>query len=166
MNLSPLRRALRAETALDATRRRTDVTNRCARIVAEAEAEAARLATQGRLDGERVAEGEAARRRAAASRRARELRLQAERRQLEELRRRAREAALELRSDPGYPDLLERLSRTVRMQLGEDAELDVDPPGRGGVLGRRGNATVDYTLGAIAERVVNDLGTELAELWR
>lgn len=166
MNLEALRRALEAETEADTTSRRAEIAVRCDRIIAAAEAEARRLTRQGRAEGERAAEHEAVRRRAAATRRAREIRLEAQRRQVEELRRRAREAVLELRDDARYRELVERLSRAAREQLGDDAEIVVDPPGAGGVIGRRGDASVDYTLPAIADRVVDDLGVELEELWR
>jgi vacuolar-type H+-ATPase subunit E/Vma4 len=166
MNLEPLRRALRAEAETDTASRRAEVAARCDRIITAAEAEARRLTTQGRTEGERAAEHEAVRRRAAATRRAREIRLEAQRRQVEELRRRARAEALALRADDRYPALLDRLSRAAQEQLGDEADVVVDPPELGGVIGRRGNASVDYTLPAIADRIVDDLGPELEELWR
>jgi hypothetical protein len=84
---------------------------------------------------------------------------------VDELRRRAREAALELRERPDYPELLECLSDAARSQLGDDAELEVDLPGRGGVIGRRGNASVDYTLPAMADRTIDEMGVALERLW-
>jgi vacuolar-type H+-ATPase subunit E/Vma4 len=72
---------------------------------------------------------------------------------------------LELHEQPDYPALLERLSAAARSQLGDDAELVVDPPGRGGVIARRGEASVDYTLAAMADRVIDDLGADLERLW-
>ncbi len=167
MNLEPLRRALRAETEADAVERRTEVAARCDRIVAQAEAEARRLTRQGRLEGGRIAEREAGRRRASASRRSREIVLAARRRQLESLRRSARGAVVQdVRDDPRYPELLDRLSQAVRAQLGDDAEVTVDPSGLGGVIGRRGSASVDYTLPRLADRVVDGMGEQLETLWR
>jgi vacuolar-type H+-ATPase subunit E/Vma4 len=165
MNLDPLRRALRAETEAETERRRSEVAAECDRIVADAESAARALVHEARLDGERTAAREAARRRAGAGRRAREVRLAAQRDLVEELRRRARQTVLQLRERPGYPELLERLSDAARSQLGEDAELVVDPPGRGGVIGRLGDVSVDYTLPAIADREIDDLGLELERLW-
>ena len=106
------------------------------------------------------------RRRATATRRAREIRLRAQSRQIEELQLRSREAVLHLREDDRYPGLLDRLARTAREQLGPDAEVEVDPPGLGGVIGRKGQASVDYTLPALAERAIASLGDELESLWR
>jgi vacuolar-type H+-ATPase subunit E/Vma4 len=166
VNLEPLRRALRAETEAAAERRRNEVAAECDRIVSDAEASARRLAHEAHLESERAAARENARRRANAGRRAREIRLAAQHDLVEELRRRSRQAVLELREHPGYPTLLERLSRVARAQLGEDAELVVDPPDRGGVIGRRGGASVDYTLPAMADRAIDDLGPELVRLWK
>lgn len=165
MNLEPLRRALRAETEAEADRRRSEVKAECDRIVAEAEATARTLSHEARVEGERAAAREAARRRAAAARHAREIKLAARWSLVEELRRRSREAVLELRERPDYPVLLEHLSDAARSQLGDDAELEVDPPGLGGVIGRRGDASVDYTLPAIADRTIDDMGVALERLW-
>jgi vacuolar-type H+-ATPase subunit E/Vma4 len=166
MNLEPLRRALRAETEGEAAKRRAAVASRCDRIVAAAEAEARRLTRQGRLEGGHAAEREAGRRRAAASRRGREIVLSAQRRQIEALRRGSREAALDIRRDARYPELLDRLSQVVTAQLGYDAQVTVDPPDLGGAIGRRGSASVDYTLPRLAERAVDGMGEELEALWR
>ena len=165
MNLEPLRRALRVETVAAADRRRSAIGAECERIVAEAEAGANELSDAARVEGERAAAREAARRHAAAARRARETRLAARRSLVDELRRRAREAVLELRERPDYPELLERLSDAARSQLGDDAKLEVDPPGRGGVIGRRGDASVDYTLPAMADRTIDEMGVALERLW-
>ncbi|MCZ7590252.1 MAG: V-type ATP synthase subunit E family protein [Gaiella sp.] len=165
VNLEPLRRALRAETAADADRRRSEVAADCERIVAEAEAAAQSLAHEARLEGERAAAREAARRHAAAARRARETVLGARRGLVDELRRRADRAVLELRGGPEYAELLERLQAAARAQLEDGAELVVDPPGLGGVVGRRGDASVDYTLPVMAERAIDGLGVELERLW-
>ena len=165
MNLEPLRRALRAETEAAADRRRSEVAAECERIVAEAEDGAHELSHEARVEGERAAAREAARRHAAAARRARETMLATRRSLVDELRRRAREAVLELRAQSDYPELLERLSDAARSQLGDDAELEVDPPGRGGVIGRRGDASVDYTLPSMADRTIDEMGVALERLW-
>jgi vacuolar-type H+-ATPase subunit E/Vma4 len=166
MNLEPLRKALQAQAEADAGRRRAAADEECARRVADAEAQARSLVEEGRLEGERAASQEALRRRAVANRRARELRLGAQRLLLEELRRRAREAALERRADPTYPKLIDRLSRTAHVQLGPDAALEVDPPDVGGVVGRADGRSVDYSLPALVERSIEDLDGRLEALWR
>lgn len=166
MSLEPLRTALRAETELEMQRRLAQVDVECARVVADTEAKARELTDQGRQEGERAAVQEAVRRRATATRRAREIRLQAQRRQVDELQRRSREAAPRLREDRRYPELLERLAGAAREQLGPNVELEVDPPGLGGVIGRLGNASVDYTLAALVDRAIGGLDDELESLWR
>lgn len=166
MNLEPLREALRAQADADAERRRAEVDDECERRVTTAEAEARSLAEQGRREGERAAAQEALRRRALASRRGRELRLEAQRALIDELRLRAHEQALELRADPRYRELLDRLSSTARSQLGPHAELEVDPAGAGGVVGRAGRQSVDYTLPTLVERAIEDLDGTLEALWR
>lgn len=166
MSLEPLRHALRAETDAEVQGRLAEVDAECARVVADAEAKAREFATQGRREGEDAAAREAVRRRATATRRAREIRLQAQRRQVEELQRRSREAILRLHDDSRYPELLDRLVRTARDQLGPDAEVELDPPGLGGVIGRKGRTSVDYTLPALVDRTIASLGDELEVLWR
>lgn len=166
MTLEPLRHALRAETEAEVQRRLAEVERECRQTVAEAEAQAQELAAAGRHDGERAAAQESVRRHAAATRRAREIRLRAQRRQVEKLQRQAREAVLGLRQDTRYPELLDRLERAAREQLGPDVELERDPSGLGGVIGRNGTASVDYTLPALADRAIAALDEELEQLWR
>ena len=83
----------------------------------------------------------------------------------DELRRRARVAVLTLRDEADYPELLERLAAAARRDLGDDAQLQIDPPDLGGVRGTAGTRAVDYTLAALADRCVDDLGPRLAALW-
>ena len=166
MNLEPLQAALRAETEAEVQARMALVDAECARTLADAEAAAHELARQGRREGDDAAAKEAVRRRATATRRAREIRLQAQRRQIDELQRRARDAILGVREAEGYPALLERLAQAAREQLGPDAEVEVDPPGLGGVIGRAGRTSVDYTLPVLVDRTIASLGDELEGLWR
>ena len=121
---------------------------------------------QGRLEGARLAERNALRRRAAANRRARELRLAAQRGLIEELRLRAGDGALLLRKDPRYGELLDRVVAGSEIQLGADAEVEVDPPDVGGVRARAGSTSVDYTLPALVDRAIAELDGQLETLWR
>jgi vacuolar-type H+-ATPase subunit E/Vma4 len=82
-----------------------------------------------------------------------------------ELVRRARSEVLALRGEPGYPALLARLEAAARRALGPDAELEVDPPGEGGVRARAGSRLVDYTLPALAEGCLAALGPRVRRLW-
>ena len=166
MSLEPLRLALRAEIDAEVQGRLAEVDFECTRMAADAEARAHELAKQARCEGEAAAAKEAVRRRATATRRAREIRLRAQCRQVEELQRMSREAVLRLREEDRYPELLERLSRAARDQLGPDAQVEVDPPGLGGVIGSKGRRSVDYTLPALVDRTIASLGDELETLWQ
>lgn len=166
MSLEPLHAALRAEVDAEVQTRLHEAEADSARLIGEAEQQAHALVKQGRLEGEAAAAKEATRRRAAATRKAREIRLRARQRQVEELERCSREAVLRARDDPRYPELIDRLVARVHEQLGTEVEVEVDPAGLGGVIGRRGRASVDYTLPALADRVVAGLGDELERLWR
>lgn len=123
------------------------------------------LAEQGQLEGARLAERNSLRRRAAANRHARELLLAAQSELFDELRLRATEGALELRTDPRYADLLERVSTLAKSQLGADAEVATDAE-LGGVVGRAGSTSVDYRLPALVERAIAELDGQLETLWR
>jgi vacuolar-type H+-ATPase subunit E/Vma4 len=165
MNLDPLRAALQAEVKAEASRRRAEVDAACKGRLAMASEQARALSLQGKLDGEQAAAHDALRRRGGANRRARELRLSAQRALIDELRQRTREAALELRTDARYPDLLARLEQAAQSQLGPAAALEIDPPGLGGVRARSGSASVDYTLPALVDRAIEDLQGRVETLW-
>jgi vacuolar-type H+-ATPase subunit E/Vma4 len=166
MNLESLRAALRVETETEAARRRAQVDESGERRLAEAQAKAREVIEQGRLEGAQAGAKESLRRRAAANRRARELRLAAQRGLIDELRLRARQAALQLRKDSRYGELLERVSQAARSQLGADADVEVDPPDLGGVMARAGSTSVDYTLPALVDRAIAELDGQLETLWQ
>jgi vacuolar-type H+-ATPase subunit E/Vma4 len=165
MNLDSLRTALRVEAETAATQRLAQVEEACEHRLAEAHAKARELADQGRLEGERLAKQNSLRRRAAAKRHARELRLVAQAGLLDELRLRATEDALELRTDPRYEELLERLSTLAKSQLRADAEVVADAE-VGGVVGRAGSMSVDYRLPVLVERAIAQLDGQLETLWQ
>jgi len=166
MNLEPLQRSL-----LDSVRAEVQEQERLEAAAAteqlrEARARADAMAAEGRLEGERAAMRETARIHAAAVRTVRESRLRAQRALVDELCSRVRDAVLELRDAPGYEQLLDRLAKMARDQLGPDAELERDPPGVGGVLARAGSRSVDYTLATLATRMIEGLGESLEALWQ
>jgi flagellar biosynthesis/type III secretory pathway protein FliH len=134
---------------------------RIAQAQAEADALLARARAQGEAEGRLEAGLEEARERTLARMEV----LAARREAYEELRRRARAAALALRSEAGYDELLEQLAAAARRDLGEDAELEIDPPQDGGVRASADGRRVDYTLVALADRCVDDLGAGLKRLW-
>jgi vacuolar-type H+-ATPase subunit E/Vma4 len=166
MNLDSLRTALRLEAETEAANRLTQVDEACKRRLAEAHATARELTDQGRHEGARLAERDALRRRAVAKRRARELRLAAQRELIDELRMRSKGAALGLRKDPRYEELLDRLSKLAKSQLGADAEVEADQPELGGVVAYAGSRSVDYTLPALVDRAIAELDGQLETLWQ
>lgn len=166
MNLEPLRTALLAETDREMQSRLEEVDAGCARVVQDAETRAHELATLGRLEGEAAAAKEAARRRATATRRAREIRLRAQRFQVEKLRKASHDAESRMREDSRYGPLVDHLSGLARSQLGSDAVVQIDPGGRGGVIGRKGMTSVDYTLPVLVDRAIASLDDELETLWQ
>ena len=166
MNLEPLRMALLADADGQEKHHLAEVDQTCEVRLARVRRRASALTARSRAEGERAAAQEARRRLGAASRRERELRLAAQGSLLDELRARTLDAALAARDDPRYHDLLDRLARTARAQLGDEAELEIDPSGLGGVRAHIGELSVDYTLPALVERAIAGRGVELEELWR
>ena len=133
--------------------------------VGEARREADELVEHARAQGEAAGRLEAAHDEAVERVLAQADVLAAQRESYEELSRRARAAVLELRGDPGYPDLLERLAAAARRDLGDAAELEIDPPGAGGVRASAGSRRVDYTLVALSDAYIRELGTTVRTLW-
>lgn len=166
VSFAPLRQALleSARAELDEQQGRDEAA--ASERLEKAREQAEILVAERRLEGERAASREAARIRADAVRSAREARLRAQRGLVDELRSRALQAVLDLRCDPRYGALLDRLAEMARSQLGSDVEIERDPPGVGGVLARSGARSVDYSLVAIVDRAIDGLGTELETLWR
>ncbi len=74
-------------------------------------------------------------------------------------------AALAMRHDTRYPDLLDRLEAIVRAQLGTGAVIERDPDPAGGVRATSGRRQVDYTLPALADRALDVLADQVATLW-
>lgn len=147
------------------------------RIVAEADAEARErieaarraatdIVTRARAQGEAEGRLLAAREAAGEAALARMEVLEARGAVHEELHQRARTAVLALRDEAGYADLLARLAASARQDLGEDADLEIDPPDAGGVRAHAGTRLVDYTLPALAERCLEALGPRLRGLWK
>jgi vacuolar-type H+-ATPase subunit E/Vma4 len=165
MNLSALEDALLAEVSGETKRAAAEARAAASERLAEATRRASAVVEEARRQGEETGGREGRRRGAAARQKARELRLEARQALLAHVRREARRAVLSLRDDPGYPRLLDRLGAAATAQLGPGAQIEVDPPGLGGVTGRAGPLVVDYTLPALADRALDDLGVELEELW-
>jgi vacuolar-type H+-ATPase subunit E/Vma4 len=153
-----------------------DARERAEQLLAQAEEQAREQVAQAQRDGEDLVErareeGIAAGRAQAARDAGRDRTiarwevLVAQRAAYEELRRRVRGEVMSLREEPGYEELLQQLAQAARRDLGEGAELEIDPPEHGGLFATAGSRRVDYTLTSLAERCVRDLGPALARLW-
>jgi vacuolar-type H+-ATPase subunit E/Vma4 len=129
-----------------------DAHRRAAEVVALAQA-------QGRADGARSAAAARSRGREQATSIVLGARLEA----LEELRREVLAAITGLRTDPGYAQLLLRLTATAARVAGPDATVTVQPAG--GVLARSSGVLVDCTLPRLADLAVDALGDQVRELW-
>lgn len=165
MTLGAARDALLGD-AREAAQRRLEAAETQARAhVEDARRQAEETIARARAHGEAEGRVEAAHEEAQVRAFARMDVLAAQREAYDELGRRAREAALSLRDEPGYEELLERLAGAARRDLGDGAELEIDPSGAGGVRARAGSRRVDYTLPVLADRCVAQLGGSVARLW-
>lgn len=166
MSLGSAREALLADARARAQAILAQAETEAARQIEPARRQADALVAAARAQGEADGRLEATREEAVARFSAHMTVLAEQRASYDELRRRARAAVLSLRGEPDYPELLERLAAAARRDLGDGAQLRIDPPDLGGVLGTAGTRAVDYTLVALADRCVDDLGPGLAALWK
>jgi vacuolar-type H+-ATPase subunit E/Vma4 len=165
MNLEPLRRAVLEQAHADAARLRSEAAARAADLFGRADREGTAILEQARVEGAESGRLRGSRALAAAHRNARAEVLRARRDLHDELRGRARRAALEIRAEAEYPALLEALAAVARRQLGAAASLDIDPPDTGGVRAAAAGRSVDYTLAALADRCLARLGGRIEDLW-
>jgi len=144
------------------------------RIAAEARAHAAAVLGQARHDAEEGDRQARARGRAEAAplaaaerrrgrERARSIVLGAQRQAHEELRAQVLAAAVGLRDEPGYEQLLARLTAMATQTAGPGARITADPAG--GVVARSAQAVVDCSLPRLAALAVDALGDRTGELW-
>lgn len=144
------------------------------RIVAEARVQAAAVLRQARHDAEEAGRQARARGRAEAAplaaaerrrgrERARSIVLGAQRQAHEELRAQVLAAAAGLRDEPGYEQLLARLTAMAARAAGPGASITADPAG--GVVARSARTMVDCSLPRLAALAVDALGDRTGELW-
>jgi vacuolar-type H+-ATPase subunit E/Vma4 len=77
----------------------------------------------------------------------------------------AHAAAINMRSDPRYPALLDHFEAVAREQLGDDAVIERDPTHGGGIVAELGSRRVDYSLPQLADRALEVLADEVARSW-
>ena len=85
---------------------------------------------------------------------------------LAELRDAIRGAVAGLRTAPDYPELLDGLTRRARSRLGPGAVIVRDPEPLGGIVAELAGERIDYTLPALADLALADLGAAFEELWQ
>jgi vacuolar-type H+-ATPase subunit E/Vma4 len=166
VNVAPLRTALLSDAEANAESVAMDAAARAAREVSDAQAEVSALVDHARAEAETAARREAMRVVGRARSEGRALRLTAQRDVYDELRERTFASVQELRSEPVYSRLLDRLDGIARAQLGPSAAVEVDPPVVGGIRASSGPRRIDLTLPTLAERCLARLGTDLERLWR
>lgn len=166
MNLEAYRRERLVEARANAERRGAEGESTAAARLDEGARAAAAIIAEARADGAAQADREMAITRVHEQRRSHRIVLEARRRAYEDLGARARAGARELRPDPAYPALLDRLERVSLEQLGDGARVERDPADGGGVVAEAGGRRVDYSLAALAERCLRKLGAEVEQLWR
>jgi vacuolar-type H+-ATPase subunit E/Vma4 len=161
--LAPVRSFLLARARADAERIRAEAAADADGVLAQARQQAEAVLAEAAQRGAAEGAEAAAATRARARRRVRGLQLAAQRQAYEALRQRSRAAAQALREDPCYPRLRRRLAVLARERVGADA-VTSDAPG-GGVIAVAPGRRADYSLGALAERAVEELGAEVEGLW-
>ncbi len=70
----------------------------------------------------------------------------------------------DVRGDPTYPELVERLTGRARALLGQSART-VEVP-EGGVVAETDGRRVELTFPVLADQAVAALGAELEGLWK
>lgn len=163
MKLDTFRDAVMREAREEAGRLLDAAERDARRVLDEARERADDLVERARREGREAAEREMRRRRAEAQREARTRVQEARRDAVDHLRRRGLELLRERRGTEEYAGLMERLGATARDQLGSGVRIETGDDGLvASVDGRR----VDYRLPALVDRLMEELGGELEELWR
>ena len=153
--LEPIRRSLisRASSRADdmVAQARADATA----TLTAADQEASRIIKTAREEGRRAAESRGLNDLIGAERTARSMILEAEDAVEVEARARALAAALSFRDDPEYSKLLDILEAHARRRLGGSAAIDRDPPEVGGIRARLARGSLDYTLPALVDQMLD-----------
>ncbi len=161
--LEPIRRALRAEAARRTDELRESSARDSAAILSAASERAQAISAAATEAGEAAGRETAAARSAHARRSARSLVLAAQRDVAQQWAQGAREQAAKLRDDPGYPEMLTRLTARALNALGPDATVRQDP--QGGITAESGSRRLDLTLEALADAAVARLQQSGAAPW-
>ncbi len=131
--------------------------------IAGARSQADEIRRQAVSDGRAAAEDSLEISRRQARRDARQRLLEARSAAYEELTDRTLAAALRLRTDPRYPELMRALEDIARSRLGEAAVVREAPSG--GVIAELDDRWLDLSLASRAQQAVQACAAEVAALW-
>jgi vacuolar-type H+-ATPase subunit E/Vma4 len=160
--LAPVRTALLRDAAAEADRMLADARQAADALLEQARADAVSAVSQAREEGRTLAAPLALAELSRGRREASTTLLNAELRARAELEGRIRAAIRGLRDQPGYGELLERLSELARRAAGPGAT--VSEHSAGGAIARRPGVLVDCSLPRLADRVIAALGQQIREL--
>jgi vacuolar-type H+-ATPase subunit E/Vma4 len=161
--VGPVRTHMLRRAAEQASRILADARREADAIVSQGRSSAERAVSQAREEGRREAADLAAGERSRGRSDARSVLLGARREMHEELRGRVGGAVTGLRDEPGYDQLLERLTGMARQAAGPDAVLSA--PAAGGVVARSAEVLVDCSLPRLADLAVEALAADVQALW-
>jgi vacuolar-type H+-ATPase subunit E/Vma4 len=161
--LAPVRACLLRGARAEASRILAEAHQQADSILRQARRGAAETVDRAQARGEADAAAAAAAERSRARDQARSIVLAAQRAEYQDLRAQVLAVADDLRTEPGYQELLSRLAMIATQAAGPDAGVTVQP--EGGVVARSGDVVVDCTLPRLAGLVVDELGEQVRELW-
>jgi hypothetical protein len=152
--LEPIRRSLVSAASSSAAAMVAQAQADATTTLAAAEQAAARIIDTARAEGRRAAESRGLNQLVVAERAARSAVLEAQDAVEAEARARALVAAMSFRDDPDYSRLLDTLEANARRRLGGSATIDRDPPEVGGIRARLARRSLDYTLPALVQQML------------
>ncbi|HZC41667.1 MAG TPA: V-type ATP synthase subunit E [Streptosporangiaceae bacterium] len=161
--LAPVRAAMLTRSREQAAAIVARARGEAAGLVAQARQEAEDAIARARAEGSARAAALAAAERSRARRDARVVVLRAQRDLLETLRSQVAAAVGALRGEPGYDQLLRRLTALARQAAGPDATVTEHPDG--GVIATAPGVVADCSLPWLADQAVAAIGPDLARLW-
>lgn len=162
--LTPLRNRLLADARAKASNTLDSAREEAREIVTAAEADAERIRAAAAAAGEETARSEATLRSARVRHQAHRAVMRSRNTLRDEVRRRVRDSAVDLRRDPRYPDVLKSLRARAVQELGPDVVVTEDL-NAGGLVAVAGSRSLDLTLPTLADAVLETMESEVSGLW-
>ena len=166
MTLASVQRAVGAGAEAQAQALREAARRRAEEITEQARAEAAALVAARLAVAQALADLHERERFAQARARARATVLDAQSAVLSEAVSAVRAAVQSLCGDPRRERLLERLALDARERLAPAGPVSITAAGDGGLVARAGSLSIDYSLQAQVDRLLDAMANELAGLWQ